>query len=89
MCREGEFAADFSSWVFAPSYNVHFFRRVRAIDDFLVVQASLLPRAADEGTTTTSPGMAFKVDEATSLPDGIVTFLLPVPGPKPAGLTPA
>jgi class 3 adenylate cyclase len=76
VCREGEFADDFSTWSFLPSYNVHFFRRVRAIDDFLVVQGSLVPRAADDGTTTTSPGMAFKVDEATSLPDGIVTFLM-------------
>ena len=29
-----------------------------------------------EGTTTTSPGTAFKVDEGSSLPDGIVTFLM-------------
>jgi class 3 adenylate cyclase len=76
VCREGEFAEDYSSWRFLPSYNVHFFRRARAIDDFLVIQASLLPRAADEGTTTTSPGMSFKVDDSTSLPDGIVTFVM-------------
>ena len=76
VCREGEFADDFSAWSFLPSYNVHFFRRVRAIDDFLVIQASLMPRAAGEGTTTTSPGMAFKVDESTPLPGGIVTFLM-------------
>ena len=76
VCREGEFAPDYSEWSFLPSYNVHFFRRVRAIDDFLVIQSSLVPRAAGEGTTTTSPGMAFKLDEATSLPDGIVTFLM-------------
>ena len=76
VCREGEFSADYSAWNFLPSYNVHFFRRVRAIDDFLVIQTSLVPRAAGDGTTTTSPGMAFKVDEATRLPDGIVTFLM-------------
>jgi class 3 adenylate cyclase len=74
--REGKFADGYSEWSFLPSYNVHFFRRVRAIDDFLVIQGSLLPRAADEGTTTTSPGMAFKVDESSSLPDGVVTFLM-------------
>jgi class 3 adenylate cyclase len=77
LCREGSFAPDFSEWSFLPSYNVHFFRRVHTIDDFLVVEQTLLPRAAAEGTTTTSPGTtAFKVDEGTALPDGIVTFLM-------------
>ena len=79
VCREGEFDEDFSSWEFLPSYNVHFFRRVHTIDDFLVVEASLLPRAATEGTTTTTPGeggKGFKVEEGASLPDGIVTFLM-------------
>jgi len=74
--RDGEFADDYSEWSFLPSYNVHFFRRVRTIDDFQIVQLSLLPRAASEGTTTTSPGMAFKVDDSSPLPDGIVTFLM-------------
>ena len=79
VCREGDFAEDFSSWTFLPSYNVHFFRRVHTIDDFLVVQTSLLPRAASEGTTTTTPGeggKGFKFEEGASLPDGIVTFLM-------------
>ena len=79
VCREGEFADDFSSWTFLPSYNVHFFRRVHTIDDFLVVEASLVPRAASGGTTTTTPGEGgkeFKVEEGASLPDGIVTFLM-------------
>jgi class 3 adenylate cyclase len=40
------------------------------------VAATLLPRAADEGTTTTSPGTAFKVEPGRALPDGIVTFLM-------------
>ena len=76
VCREGEFASDYSEWTFLPSYNVHFFRRVRAIDDFLVVQLSLMPRAAGEGTTTTSPGTEFTIDDSSSLPNGIVTFLM-------------
>ena len=79
VCREGEFATDYSTWSFLPSYNVHFYRRVRTIDDFLVIEASLLPRAAVEGTTTTTPGAdgkGFKVEEGTSLPDGVVTFLM-------------
>jgi class 3 adenylate cyclase len=76
VCREGSFESDFSEWSFRPSYNVHFFRRVHTIDDFLVVAQKLLPRAADQGTTTTSPGTAFKVEESGALPDGIVTFLM-------------
>ncbi|HMC67628.1 MAG TPA: hypothetical protein VKJ07_00605, partial [Mycobacteriales bacterium] len=76
VCRDGIFSADYSEWSFLPSYNVHFFRRAHTIDDLLVVQSTLLPRAAVDGTTTTSPGMAFKVDEGSSLPDGIVTFLM-------------
>ena len=79
VCREGEFDEDFSSWEFLPSYNVHFFRRVHTIDDFLVVESSLVPRAADQGTTTTTPGQGgtgFKVEDGSSLPDGIVTFLM-------------
>src|SRR6266446_4528772 len=33
-------------------------------------------RTSAEGTTTTSPGTAFKVEEGSTLPDGIVTFLM-------------
>jgi class 3 adenylate cyclase len=76
VSRDGVFSTDYSQWSFLPSYNVHFFRRVNAIDDYLVVAATLLPRAADEGTTTTSPGTAFKVEPGRALPDGIVTFLM-------------
>ena len=76
VCREGEFTADFSEWSFLPSYNVHFFRRVNTIDDYLVIASTLVPRAADESTTTTSPGTNFKVEPGSSLPDGIVTFLM-------------
>ena len=79
VCRDGEFAADYSEWSFLPSYNVHFFRRVHTIDDYLVVESSLVPRAAAEGTTTTSPGALgteFKVEDGAVLPDGIVTFLM-------------
>ena len=78
VCRDGAFSPDYSSWSFLPSYNVHFFRRVHSIDDFLVVAATLVPRAAHEGTTTTSPGTAagFKVEDGATLPDGVVTFLM-------------
>ncbi|HET9781255.1 MAG TPA: adenylate/guanylate cyclase domain-containing protein, partial [Candidatus Dormibacteraeota bacterium] len=77
VCGEAEFSVDYESWNFRPSYNVHFFRRVHTIDDFLVVASSLLPRAASDGTTTTSPGStSFKLEPGATLPDGIVTFLM-------------
>ena len=76
VCRDGEHTADYGEWSFLPSYNVHFFRRANTIDDYLVVAATLLPRAAPDGTTTTSPGTAFRVEATSSLPDGIVTFLM-------------
>ena len=78
VSRDGAYEPDHSAWSFLPSYNVHFFRRAHTIDDFLEIAASLLPRAAAEGTTTTSPGTAtaFKVDDGAALPDGIVTFLM-------------
>lgn len=48
------------------------------MEDFLAIQSSLVPRAALDGATTTSPGgTSFKIEEsATPLPDGIVTFLM-------------
>lgn len=77
VARDFNATADFTAWSFLPSYNVHFFRRAHTIEDFLAIESSLLPRAANEGTTTTSPGMtSFKVEQASELPDGIVTFLM-------------
>lgn len=77
VCREVELSSDFDSWSFLPSYNVHFFRRVHAIDDFLAIERTLLPRVAAEGATTTSPGgSTFKAEDGATLPDGIVTFLM-------------
>jgi class 3 adenylate cyclase len=77
VCRDVEGSADFDVWSFLPSYNVHFFRRVHAIDDFLAIERTLLPRVAAEGATTTSPGgTTFKVDGGAALPDGTVTFLM-------------
>lgn len=78
VSREVEASEDFADWSFLPSYNVHFFRRAHTIEDFLAIEASLLPRAAADGATTTSPGgTSFKIEEsAATLPDGIVTFLM-------------
>lgn len=77
VARETDFAADGASWSFLASYNVHFFRRVHAIDEFLVVQRTLVPHAETNGATTASTGgNGIKVEEGSSLPDGIVTFLM-------------
>lgn len=78
VSREVEASGEFAEWSFRPSYNVHFFRRAHTMEDFLAIQSSLVPRAALDGATTTSPGgTSFKIEEsATPLPDGIVTFLM-------------
>lgn len=78
VSREFQASEDFATWSFLPSYNVHFFRRAHSIEDFLAIESSLVPRAAQDGATTTSPGgTSFKVEESASpLPDGIVTFLM-------------
>jgi class 3 adenylate cyclase len=74
LCREGEVAGNFSSWSFLPSYNVHFFRRVKTIDDYLGVVASLNPRdGADMALSAPGPITGAAPD---SLPDGVVTFLM-------------
>src|SRR5258707_448789 len=41
ICRDPETADDFSSWSFLPSYNVHFFRRVKGVDDYLATAANI------------------------------------------------
>ena len=72
ICREGEVADDFSSWSFLPSYNVHFFRRAKTIDDYLGVVANLNPRDGAGDVALTAPGPV----DGDSLPDGVVTFLM-------------
>ena len=74
ICREAEHADDFSSWTFLPSYNVHFFRRVKTIDDYLGVVAGLNPRGGAADVALTAPEL--NGDSPVPLPDGIVTFLM-------------
>jgi class 3 adenylate cyclase len=74
--RDGDAEEDFASWNFQPSLNVHFFRRIGSIDDYLAIQAVLNP------ATSNGNGAAKPLDESvtressTPLPDGIVTFLM-------------
>ena len=76
VVREAEFLPDFSEWSFLPSYNVHFFRRAHSIDDFLGVQRTLAPHSTGEATTPPAGIPALKSEEGSTLPDGIVTFLM-------------
>ncbi len=76
VVREAEFLPDFSEWSFLPSYNVHFFRRAHTIDDFLAVQRTLAPHSTGEAITPAAGMPALKIEEGSTLPDGIVTFLM-------------
>ena len=75
ICREGEIADDFSSWNFLPSYNVHFFRRVKSIDEYLEVATNLNPEDRAVVSAQTIRGSAGG-EAPDSLPDGVVTFLM-------------
>jgi class 3 adenylate cyclase len=72
ICREGEVEEDFSSWSFLPSYNVHFFRRAKTIDDYLGVVANLNPRDGAGDVALSAPAPV----NGDLLPDGVVTFLM-------------
>jgi class 3 adenylate cyclase len=75
ICREGETAGDFSSWNFLPSYNVHFFRRVKTIDEYLEVVANLNPEVSAVASAQNVRG-SVGGEAPDSLPDGVVTFLM-------------
>jgi class 3 adenylate cyclase len=75
VCREGEFASDFAVWSVQPSYNVHFFRRANTIDEFVVVAARIGAKP-DSEVRGSRPPTPIGVETASTLPDGIVTFLM-------------
>jgi class 3 adenylate cyclase len=74
ICRDGEVAAGFSSWSFLPSYNVHFFRRAKTIDDYLGVVGNLNPKNGAADVALTAPSTNGGASDV--LPDGVVTFLM-------------
>ena len=76
VCREGEFAADFASWSVQPSYNVHFFRRANTIDEYVVVAARIGAKSDSDAARGSRPPSPIGVETASTLPDGIVTFLM-------------
>jgi class 3 adenylate cyclase len=75
ICREPETEEDFSSWSFLPSYNVHFFRRVKSVDDYLATAANInLTNGFVAGSVLAQATRALQ--EPDGLPDGVVTFLM-------------
>jgi class 3 adenylate cyclase len=76
VCREGEFATDFTSWSVHPSYNVHFFRRANTIDEYVVVAARIGAKTDSDSARGSRPPTPIGVETASTLPDGIVTFLM-------------
>src|SRR6266851_2051900 len=76
ICRDPETADDFSSWSFLPSYNVHFFRRVKSVDDYLATAANInLTNGLVPGSVTAQSNGASH-EQPDGLPDGVVTFLM-------------
>lgn len=76
VCREGEFGSDFAIWSVQPSYNVHFFRRANTIDEYVVVAARIGARSDSDAVRGSRPPTPIGVETASTLPDGIVTFLM-------------
>jgi class 3 adenylate cyclase len=76
VCREGEFASDFGVWSVQPSYNVHFFRRSNTIDEYVVVAARIGAKSDSDAARGSRPPTPIGVETASTLPDGIVTFLM-------------
>jgi class 3 adenylate cyclase len=76
VCREGEFAPDFAAWSVLPSYNVHFFRRANTIDEYVVVAARIGAKSDSDAARGSRPPTPIGVETASTLPDGIVTFLM-------------
>ena len=76
VCREREIGAEFATWSFMPSYNVHFFRRASTIDEYVGVASTIVAKTETESARGTRPPASIAMETANSLPDGIVTFLM-------------
>ena len=74
--RDGDAEKDFASWNFQPSLNVHFFRRIGSIDDFLAIQAAMNPASSNGNGAAKAHDESVTRESSTPLPDGIVTFLM-------------
>jgi class 3 adenylate cyclase len=69
-------AEDFSTWSFLPSYNVHFFRRVKTVDDYLATAANINPTNGSVTPGVNGHSTRMSHEDTSALPDGVVTFLM-------------
>jgi class 3 adenylate cyclase len=75
ICRDREGADDYSAWSFLPSYNVHFFRRVKSIDDYLATVANVNLTNGFIPASIAAKSTRVKHEDG-GLPNGVVTFLM-------------
>src|SRR4029077_2941794 len=76
ICRDREGSDDYSSWSFLPSYNVHFFRRVKSIDDYLATVANVNLNNDFVVASAVAQSTRVNHENGDGLPDGVVTFLM-------------
>ena len=76
ICRDREGADDYSIWSFLPSYNVHFFRRVKGIDDYLATVADVNLTNGSAPAAVVAQSTRVRTEEQDGLPNGVVTFLM-------------
>jgi class 3 adenylate cyclase len=74
--RDGEGNEDLTVWSFVPSFNVHFFRRISTVDDYLAIEAGLNPARSEKNGSAKSADDGLAAERQSALPDGIVTFLM-------------
>jgi len=76
ICRDHEGDDDYSAWSFLPSYNVHFFRRVKSIDDYLATVANVNLTNGFVSVLAAAHSTRVNHEDGDGLPDGVVTFLM-------------
>lgn len=76
LCRDREVAEDFSRWSFLPSYNVHFFRRAKSVDDYLATVANVNLTNGAVHSSVVAKSTRLSHEEPGGLPDGVVTFFM-------------
>jgi class 3 adenylate cyclase len=76
ISRDREGSDDYLVWSFLPSYNVHFFRRVKSIDDYLATVANV--NLTNDFVVASDVAQSTQVnhEDGDGLPDGVVTFLM-------------
>ncbi len=76
ICRDREGTDDYSTWSFLTSYNVHFFRRVKSIDDYLATVANVNLTNGFVPASLATQSNHVNHEDGDGLPDGVVTFLM-------------